>query len=455
MDPSSDRVSVDHGVRQGMENRRVIIVGAGIGGLAAAYWLGRRGFEVEVLEASDRPGGRMVTLEHRGDRVDVGAQFYHTDFRNAYELLEAVGLTSAQRPVVGRTQYTLNDGSRHLFNPKAPYMKLLGWRGNLQLYRFVLRHALFGGRSEAYRVPREIPDTDDVGVLSSFDSASDRAIRDYLVTTLAFGMTSAAPEWSSLYHFIRLFRNTIFESYFGLTRGVSWLAEALAERLPVEYEAPVRQLVMEGDRVVGVEMEGDGSVRKAGHVIVAVTPPAAAALLPEPLGEERSFFRSVLYTPAAMPVFFLDRPLRQDVWCYLNDPAGERTFKFALDARAKCPEMCPSGKAALTGWAVYPTTLALMEQTDEEVLAKAVEDIEWMIPGFSGWIEEAKVVRHAFVNALYPPGSYRRLAEFRERAERLRGVSFSSSALRGTSMEAAMSSAAAAVRRVCAWGGTA
>jgi hypothetical protein len=27
-----------------------------------------------------------------------------------------------------------------------------------------------------------------------------------------------------------------------------------------------------------------------------------------------------------------------------------------------------------------------------------------MIPGFSGWIEEAKVVRHAFVNALYPPG---------------------------------------------------
>ena len=40
-----------------MENRKVIIVGAGIGGLAAAYWLGRRGYEVEILEASDRPGG--------------------------------------------------------------------------------------------------------------------------------------------------------------------------------------------------------------------------------------------------------------------------------------------------------------------------------------------------------------------------------------------------------------
>jgi hypothetical protein len=45
--------------------------------------------------------------------------------------------------------------------------------------------------------------------------------------------------------------------------------------------------------------------------------------------------------------------------------------------------------------------------------------------------------------------------DFREQAERLKGVSFSSSVLCGTSMEAAMASAAAAVKRVCAWGGTA
>ena len=357
-----------------MENRKIIIVGAGIGGLAAAYWLGRRGYEVEILEASDRPGGRMVTLERRGDRVDVGAQFYHTDFRYAYELIEAAGLSSAQRPIAGRTEYTLRDGSKHLFNPKNPYMKLLGLRGNLKLYQFVLRHVLFRGGTRPYQVPNEIPATDDVGILSICDSPSDRPMRDYLVGTLAFGMTAADPEWTSLYHFIRLFRNTIFAGYFELTRGVSWLAEALAERLPVEYEAPVRRLVMEKNRVVGVQMEGDGSVRKAGHVIVAVTPPAAAALLPEQLEDQRSFFRSVRYTPAAMPVFFLDRPLRKDVWCYLNDPAGERTFKFALDAHAKCPEMCPSGKAAVTGWAVYPATLALMEQSDQEVLKKATEE---------------------------------------------------------------------------------
>jgi phytoene dehydrogenase-like protein len=38
-----------------MENRKVIVVGAGIGGLAAAYWLRERAYEVEILEATEGP----------------------------------------------------------------------------------------------------------------------------------------------------------------------------------------------------------------------------------------------------------------------------------------------------------------------------------------------------------------------------------------------------------------
>lgn len=42
--------------------RRVIVAGAGLAGLCAAYELMRAGHEVTVLEASDRPGGRVFTL---------------------------------------------------------------------------------------------------------------------------------------------------------------------------------------------------------------------------------------------------------------------------------------------------------------------------------------------------------------------------------------------------------
>jgi protoporphyrinogen oxidase len=436
-----------------MESRKVIVVGAGIGGLAAAFWLGRRGFQVEVLEASDRPGGRMVTLEHRGDRVDVGAQFYHSNYRCALGLIDAMGLSGSKRRVPGKIQYALRNGDTHVYDRRTPYSKLFGVKGNLELYAFLLRYVLFGHRFSPFGMAEDIPEYDDACVADLYRSRSDRRLLDYLVTPLTMGAMLTTPEWMSLYHYIRMFRLTLFSSFLGLTGGVSSLAEELAGRLPVRYETPVVGLVMEKGRVVGVQRAGDGSVDRAAHVIVAVTPPAAALLMPEPLDEQRRFFDSVLYTPLPMAVFFLDRPLRRDVLFYFSDPGLRRSYAFAINEHAKMPEMSRSGRSIVTGWAVYPTTLDLMNQRDDDLLRRAKEDIELLIPGFSGWIEDAMLVRHAFVNAIYSPGANRATSAFLEGARGLRGVSFVSSELSGMSIEGAVRSAARAVERVCGWEG--
>lgn len=52
--------------------RSVIIIGAGLGGLAAALRLRHAGFEVTVLEKQARPGGRSNVIEENGFRVDTG-----------------------------------------------------------------------------------------------------------------------------------------------------------------------------------------------------------------------------------------------------------------------------------------------------------------------------------------------------------------------------------------------
>lgn len=437
-----------------MESRKVIVVGAGIGGLSAAFWLLQRSY-VEILEVSERPGGRMVTLERRGDRVDVGAQLYHSSFRYGAEMIQNAGLKSARRPIKGNVLYRLQNGSDYLYDRRKPYLKLLGLRGNLQLHKFILRYVAFGRRFPPFGIVRDIPEYDSRGILDLYRSPSDQRMRHYLVKVVCIGETGALPEWTSLYHYIRMLRSLMFADFFSLAGGLSSLAETLARDLPVQYESPVRQLVMEKGRIGGVLMDGDGSVRKAGHVIVAVTPPAAALLLPDELDEERRFMNSVLYVLMPMPVFYLDRPLRKDVWCYFNDPGAKRIFMFAIDALAKVPDMCPSGKSALTAWPHHPVTLGVMKQTDEQVLKTAQEDLEVIVPDVSQWIEEARVFRHPFVNALYPPGAYRKVLDFKARAGRLTEVSFVSSALEGTSMEAAMTRAAMAVQRVCGRGGLA
>jgi len=49
---------------------KVVILGAGVAGLAAAYELAKAGYECTVLEARDRPGGRVFTAR-RGTKIDM------------------------------------------------------------------------------------------------------------------------------------------------------------------------------------------------------------------------------------------------------------------------------------------------------------------------------------------------------------------------------------------------
>jgi C-3',4' desaturase CrtD len=56
-----------------VSGQRVIVIGAGVGGLTAAALLARDGFQVTVLEAHVYPGGCAGTFFHKGYRFDAGA----------------------------------------------------------------------------------------------------------------------------------------------------------------------------------------------------------------------------------------------------------------------------------------------------------------------------------------------------------------------------------------------
>ena len=56
--------------------KSVNIVGAGIAGLAASIRLASRGHDVTVFEQSDRPGGKLNTIQWEGFRWDTGPTLF-------------------------------------------------------------------------------------------------------------------------------------------------------------------------------------------------------------------------------------------------------------------------------------------------------------------------------------------------------------------------------------------
>jgi len=86
-----------------------IIIGAGAAGLMAAREIARAGRSVRLLEASDRIGGRVHTIEdpRAGVPIELGAEFVHGDAPETTRLIDEARLVTV--PVLGE-HYRSDDG---------------------------------------------------------------------------------------------------------------------------------------------------------------------------------------------------------------------------------------------------------------------------------------------------------------------------------------------------------
>ena len=59
-----------------MQNKKVIVIGAGVAGIATAARLAQRGYQVTVVEKNECPGGRCGHMEIDGHVFDTGPTLY-------------------------------------------------------------------------------------------------------------------------------------------------------------------------------------------------------------------------------------------------------------------------------------------------------------------------------------------------------------------------------------------
>jgi monoamine oxidase len=96
---AAEPLAVEKGAAHGT---KIVILGAGVAGLSAAYGLGKAGYDVAVLEARDRVGGRNFTIR-RGTRLDMtdGSRQVCEFDQNLYFNAGPARIPSAHQAVLG------------------------------------------------------------------------------------------------------------------------------------------------------------------------------------------------------------------------------------------------------------------------------------------------------------------------------------------------------------------
>ncbi len=336
----------------------VIIIGAGMAGITAARELTRAKYSVQVLEARDRIGGRIMTVEDFVDGpVEGGAEFVHGRKAATMKEVDAAGLSLRGSPQMRRTAFNMGGATRWLpiscLHPGA--WACAGMRNkiinteppDLSARDFMDKHGYKGRGRQLTEMTllQHLPGSaDDVGVLGWIDDGvmdlqnryNHRIVTGYssLPSSMAKGLD------------IRL--NTIVEA-------VQWTAQKVRIQLQ------------------------DGETLEARTVIstlpVGVLKANSVRFEPE-LPESKQWALSQLEMG---PITKILMHFKQQFWPKWMEMAASATGPVNLYWTVF--RNMKDRPAALTGYCIGPRSAALSQNSDNKATEIVMDDLKRMYPG--------------------------------------------------------------------------
>ena len=305
---------------------KAIVIGGGVGGLAAAWELVQQGNEVSLFEASPALGGQVRTFEVGGGRVEI---FYHHLFRSdtdAIAMIEELGLGDDLQWIESNIALQIGE-RRYPFVSATDLLRFdavsLLTRVRLGLAALWLRRVTDWPRYEGQRASEWI--TSRVG-REGYERVWGPLLR------AKFGDhaddVSMTWFWGKLHLRFASRQGGIFaREQLGYLRGsfgrlIDGLVDGLRERgATIEAGQPVAHVVTAQGRVTGVALgEGDAQrIETADAVIATVPSDAFRRLVPDLDPGYAKLLQAVEYQWATVLVMALDRPLSETYWLTLTD----------------------------------------------------------------------------------------------------------------------------------------
>lgn len=267
-----------------MTQDKVIVIGAGMGGLSAAIRLQYAGYQVELFEKQDIPGGKMHQIKADGHQFDVGPTLvmmpevyqsvFHDVGKNPDDYIPLIKLEPMYHVYFKGTpyrKYSVNNNLIDLmetFEAKGQdnalgflkYMSAIYERYQIALNHFIRRP--FRNKTDMYN-PFMLR---QALKLKTFDSASDmmgKFIPDYDLQnmlsfqTLYIGVSPT--DGPSLYNIIPMIE--LLYGVWTFEGGMYTMAEQMAKLFQelggtIHYNSPVEEILIVDKAVQGVQVQG-------------------------------------------------------------------------------------------------------------------------------------------------------------------------------------------------------
>ncbi len=383
--------------------KSVIVIGAGVTGLVAAYELIRKGFLVTVIEASDGAGGLAGSFFIEGNPVE---KYYHFICRGDNDLIELIhdlGIAQALHWRAASTGFFIQD---RMFGFNGPWdLVKFSPLSFMQRLRFGLNVLVSQHRTNWHGLDKcSARDW----LLEQVGPKAYAAIWDPLLR-IKFGQfhgeISAAWIWHRIHRFSRSHNGLFGENWYGyLEKGCFTLFEALESRLAVSDSfkllrgTTVERIALEKSRAKGVVLASGSQLIPGDAVVSTVAIPSFTKLIP-PLGEYSERLERIEYLNIVCMLMQMDKPLSSHFWTNINDP------RIAFNGIIELTNLNPRPDLGRNHLVYIPFYLHSSEPRwgfdDEQLYDECTASLKIVQPGFDrSWVKNWRVSRDQYAQAI-------------------------------------------------------
>lgn len=372
---------------------RTAIVGAGLSGLTAGYRLQTAGWQVDVFEASNSPGGRVQTVRRNGYAIDTGASALGSTYHSYLSLARELGIEMRDTaPYIGIRRA----GATHLLDMDKMVRSglttpLLSLGAKLRVPRLAMDVVMAKARGRL--------DYADMSKAAPLDTESARAyarralsaeVDSYLCEPIVRTMLIADTDKVSKVELLSGIGNIFTAKIQAAVGGQGRVPEALAERLKVRLQTPVTEVRRAENRV---RVGHSGTTSDYDACVVSCPLPEATAICVDDRDVLGALNNSLGYTQCVSVAVGTTRPPDCPAFLLMFPSVEDPDIALMFLDHNKAPDRAPAGRGLLSCLWETGASERMIEAPDEQLVDHTLATVVKVFPELRDTVEFIHVTR--------------------------------------------------------------